>query len=302
MRKKATFSDQTYYKQHWYDNKIPRTVLSIVFTASAAICGGLITRFEDSGHTILFIVLTVVFISLQLVFSIRCAAFDKVREISVAEMEGKVKVYKKLFEELPFLLDTQAKGLNKIANGIKASGIIPGDRWTFDDASSHVCISIASFIKEYSGSPVNVYYVRTMDEEGKTVKMVGCDDYLGDVPSTYMIKRPVTKDKDAYYDIKMFEKKNLKADYRLKVEDVDNVFSYHDREKESGKREQFLFIPVSCDKKKMIGLIEILVPKGEQIADSDAGMRNIQKLLRIYSAIFVLLYKAEKAAIALPNT
>ena len=292
---------ETEKKLHWFDKKAPRTVITIILTASATVCGGLITRFPDSGLTILFIVLTVLFVILQVLFSIHCATFDKFREISVSEMESKIKVYKKLFEELPQLFDAQAAGLNKIAKDIKTSGIIPGDRWTFDDASTHVCASIAHFIRDYSSTSVNVYYVKIMDDLGTKVKMVGCSNDLGDVPSTYMIDRPVIKNGDAYFDIKMFDRKKLHAEFRLNPNDVDNVFSYNDREKESGKKEQFLFIPVSCDKRKMIGLIEIIVPKGNKMAESELEMKNIQKLLKIYSSVFILLYKAEKAAIALPN-
>lgn len=288
------------YLQRWFDKKTPRTVLTISFTAAASVCGGLITKFEGVHLTILFIGLTVFFVGLQIAFSIRCATIDKVREYSVAEMEEKTKAYKRLFEDLSPLLDTQAEGINRIANSISASGIVPGDRWTFDDASNRVCASIASFVKEYSHTAVHVYYVRTVDKAGKTVKMVGCANDLGEVPETYLIERPVTHNKDAYFDIKMFAKKNLRAEFRLNSTDVDNVFNYADREKESGKIEQFLFIPISCDKQKMIGLLEIVVPKGEKLAENDADMKNIQKLLKIYSAVFILLQKAEKAAIALP--
>lgn len=301
MDNKTALTEEIRYKQHWFDKKAPRTAITIFLTAAAAICGGLITKFEELSITILFIILTFIFLALQIIFSIRCATFDKVREISVSEMEDKTKVYKKLFEELPSLLDTQSKGLNDIAKNIITSGIIPGDRWTFDDASTHVCVSIASFVKQYCGAPVNVYYVRTVDDAGTKIKMVGCANDLGDVPATYMVERQVTDDINAYFDVKMFAKKNLQAEFRLTMNDVDKAFSYNDREKDSGKREQFLFIPVSCDKQKMIGLIEILVPKGEKIAETDTGMHNLQKLLRIYSSIFVLLHKAEKAAIALPK-
>ena len=43
------------------------------------------------------------------------------------------------------------------------------------------------------------------------------------------------------------------------------------------------------------------MPKGSRIADNEQEMKEIQKLLKIYAAIFVLLHKAEKAAIAIPN-
>ena len=199
------------------------------------------------------------------------------------------------------MLDRQSAGLNKIARDIESSGIVPGDRWTFDDASTEVCNSIMTFIKHYCKASVNVNYVRTIDPAGKIVKMVGCANELRDVPTTYMKEQTVTNEATAFLDVRMFARNKLQAVYRLTPHEVDKAFSYHDREKDSGRRQQFLFIPVSCDKKKMIGLIEIIAPKGNIIAKTDKSMDNIRKLLTVYSSIFILLHKAEKAAIATPR-
>lgn len=296
-------SDTEKIKTHWFDKKLGRSIVTTGLTIITAVSAGLITRFEDAGLTGLFIGLTVVSIILQAIFSARCGVFDKAREISVEETNEKIKVYKKLFEQLPPLLDRQAEGINKIAKNIQDNGIIPADRWTFDDASTYVCASILSFIKDYTqvNGPVNVYYVKATNDQGTEIKMVGCANDLGNVPDPYMISKPVREGPNEYFDVKMFARKSLKAEYRLNKQDVDNAFYYADREKESGKCEQFLFIPVSCDKKKMIGMIEIMVASDYKIAEQESDMKNIQKLLKVYSSIFVLLHKAEKAAIALPT-
>ena len=296
-------SEDDKLKIHWFDKKAGRTTTTIVLTSSAAVFAGLITRFSGFTPTAIFIILTVASIILQVVFTTRCALFDKAREISVEETNERIKVYKKLFEQLPPLLDRHSEGLNRIAKNIQSNGIIPADRWTFDDASTYVCASIMSFLKDYSkvNGPINVYYVKSVDEKGSIVKMVGCANDLGNVPDSYMVEKNVSNSPNEYFDIKMFARRSLKAEFRLNVQDVDKAFYYNDREKESGKCEQFLFIPVSCDKKKMIGLIEVMVATGYKIADVEQDMRNIQKLLKVYSSIFVLLHKAEKAAIALPG-
>ena len=296
-------NDSEKIKTHWFDKKIGRTIVTIVLTAVAAVSGALITKFSDAWLTCLFIVLTILSVVLQVVFSARCSVLDKARELSIEETDAKIKVYKKLFEQLPPLLDRHSEGLNKIAKNIQENGIIPGDRWTFDEASTYVCASIMSFLKDYSqtNGTINVYYVKATDDQGKTVKMVGCANDLGNVPAPYMVEKQVRNEPNEYFDIRMFAKGSLKAEYRLNVKDVDNAFYYEDRDKESGKCEQFLFIPVSCDKRKMIGLIEIMVATGYKIAEQESDMKNIQKLLKIYSSIFILLHKAEKAAISLPK-
>lgn len=297
----TSFTEKNRNKSNFIDKKYVRIILSIICAVVSTVCGALISKFDDTMLTNVLIILTGIFIIIQGALSYRWTELDRAREINTLEMEKKTSVYKKLFEELPYLLDKQAEGLNKISKDIIKNGIIPGDRWTFDDASTLVCHSIRSFLKDYCNASCNVYYVRTINDEGNIVKMVGCANDLGNVPSIYMIERPVTVDRNAYYDIRMFSRRNLKAEYRLTANDVDKVFNYNDREKDSGHIEQFLFIPISCDKRKMIGLVEIIVPKGEHMVDSNDEMVNIQKLLKIYSSIFVLLNIAEKAAMAQPH-
>ena len=285
----------------WYDKKPWRTIITIILTALSAICTGLITKFTGFWQTVGLICAAAVLIVFQMLVSIHYSTLDKVEEFSQKEMEDKIRAYKKIFEDLPMTLDTQAEGLNSIAKDIEQTGIVAGNRWTFDDASSNICKSVADFIEEYSGSPVNVYYVKTVDDAGTKVKMVGFYDYMRESPDIYMKERVVLSDDPAYYDLKLFARKKLHAEYRLSSKAVDKVFNYHDREKESGKYEQFLFIPVSCKKNKMIGMIEIVATKGNQFAQNKQDMIQIQRLLQIHLSILVLLFKAERAAIALPG-
>lgn len=287
------------YAEKWYDRKIPRIVLTIFFTGAASISCGLITMFHNY-ISVAFIVLTIIFTSLQIIFSLRCSLIDKVRELSVDNMETMIGVYQELFASLPSILDEQASGINTIANNISNDGFLSAERWTFDKATNQLCESIASFIKNYSGTDVAVCYARIDEKKEGMIKIVGYANKLNEYPSTYLVEREITNNKDVYFDIKMFYKQNLEVEYRLDSTSVDKAFYYQNPEKNLGKYEQFLFIPVSCDRKKMIGLIEVVSPKGHIIAESDEEMKNIAKLLRIYSSLFILLYKAEKAAIAIP--
>lgn len=285
----------------WFDKKVPRAILTIAFTCIPAILCGLISVPMDDTLKVFVFVFAVIFIILQVIFSLRCTNIDKLRELTVDEMERKIKIYQKYFQYLPPLLFKQAKGLNHIAKDITTNGIVSENRWAFDNpAIDEVCESIARFIEDYTKTSINVYYVRTINDVGTRIKMVGCSNQFGDAPKINGVERDVVDAKDTYFDIQMFAMKKIHAEYRLTADEVDKVFYYDDREKESGRIEQFLFIPVSCDKQNMIGLIEILVAAGSRIAENEYEMQNIQKLLRIYSSIIVLLHKAEKAAIALP--
>ena len=193
-----------------------KTLTNIFFTVVATVCSALISKFESVIATGVCICITVLVIILQGLFSRHCITYDKEKRREIAEIARKDKIYKKLFEELPTLLKDQAIELNKIAKNIQEKGIIPGDRWTFDEATNYICESIMFFLKQFCkmNDVINVYYVKRTDDE-KKVKMVGCANDLGEAPSIFGKERSIINSKTAYYDIKMFEVRAAKTGLSL---------------------------------------------------------------------------------------
>ena len=286
----------------WFDTKSGRLISTIVLVIFVTAFGLLISVVSNVILKIVFCVIAIVSAIIQSVFSIRCAAFDKAREEDVNYAESRLRIYKAMFENVPVILDDSAVGINEIARSIKTTGILQSDRWTLDKSAKSLCESMKRFVKQLciKGDSVNVYYVRTMDDDGTKVKMIGRANDYGESPKTYRVERQVTEDETAYFDLRMFAKKENHAEFRLTAEEVDRVFYYKDRERESGKYEQFLFVPVVCDENKIIGMVEILLKRGNKLAETEDDMKRIQKLLQIYLSTFGLLTKAEKAAIAIP--
>lgn len=89
MKGRLTVMNEDRYATHWYDKKTWRLILTVAFTAVTGILSAFITYKDNIIWIIVFSVLTILAVGLQIVYSSRCAKFDKVRELNVDELEKK---------------------------------------------------------------------------------------------------------------------------------------------------------------------------------------------------------------------
>ena len=214
---------------------------------------------------------------------------------AINEMEA----FKDMFDGLYHRLNEEAEGINKIANSILNEGKISTDRWTFDKESVYLCQEVFKFLKSIIGkeSKIHVLYVKKLTD--CNICTVGYANNANESPGNFRITRDI-HDSNAYKDATLFRENSSHAFYRLKPDDVDKVLYYEDREKESGKYEQCLFIPVMCDRNKLVGMLEILSGKGTVIACDKDEMDKLIAKLEVFTALFLLLQKTDKAACAIP--
>lgn len=285
---------------HWLDRKSVRVVVTILLTVFTTGAGYGISIIQDLIWKIIVISIGIICAALQVVYSFHCASFDKAREENIARWQRRLSIYKELFESSPLILDDAAEKINVVANSIIREGVVPGDGWRFQNSAKALCREIRNICRKIciQGDGVNVYYVQAMNDNCTEVKMIAKSDRQ--TPKIWNVPRKVTDEMGAYFDLKMFASKHNHIEYRLTPKDVDNVFEYEDRERESGKIEQFLFIPIVCGENKTIGMVEIILKKGSKIAETDAEMEEVHKYLQIYLSTFVMLSRVEKATYALP--
>ena len=147
-----------------------------------------------------------------------------------------------------------------------------------------------------------------MVEGGKTeeeVEMIAYANQNKHKPTIFKRKRKF-KDVDlnnAYHDLCLFNKAKSDSDIRVGADEVDKIFAYNSKlaaNKNRGKYHLYVGIPVFCDNKKMVGLLEVVgldttnfncVTKSEVEEVSN-------KFLVPYANIFLLLHKMEKALLA----
>ena len=284
----------------WLDRKSVRVVVTILLTVFTTGAGYGISIIQNATWKIIVLIIGITCAVLQVVYSLHCASIDKAREENIARWQRRLGIYKELFESSPVILDDTAERINAVANSIIREGVVPGDGWRFQNSAKALCREIRNICRKLciQGDGVNVYYVQVMNDNCTEVKMIAKTDRQ--TPKIWNVPRKVTDERSAYFDLKMFASKHNHIEYRLNSKDVDNVFEYEYRERESGKIEQLLFIPIVCGENKIIGMVEIILNKGSKIAETDAEMEEVHKYLQIYLSTFVMLSKVEKATYALP--
>lgn len=276
----------------------PKIIITIILSLCLLVLDYFIEK-PENRNWILFFAKTIIII-IETVYSFLAAIDGKVNKEQIEEMENHFNAYGSYFENIPNLLDKQSAGLNKIANDIKNKQTLSENRWTEDDAADSICYSIMSFLRNYCNAhgKIHVSYIKKIDEV--KIILTGSSDRHAHVPLNNT-PRIILNSATSLRDEIMFAQNTIEFDFGLNSKNVDNAYKLEDRKKYVGKYEQYLFIPVSCDQKNVIGIIEILTYKGVIIAKKPEDMLNLKNLLESYSSIIVLLNKAEQAATALPG-
>ena len=98
--------------------------------------------------------------------------------------------------------------------------------------------------------------------------------------------------KTAYHDVKLFSEGKSDIDIRMGVKEVDDVFL-----RGRGKYHLYIGIPVFCDDKKMIGLLEVIALDETMLGctTKEELEEIVSKYLVPYANIFLLMHKMEKA-------
>ena len=229
------------------------------------------------------------------------AGVDGASEKAIKKAQNDMKQYQILFGSLCKEMFEDAEGINRIAYQIK-KGRLDEYRWNLQSRANKLCELTKKFLSKQvvlNESDIVVNYTIKLDDD-HMIKTIGCDKALNEKLSIYNKPRDID-DPKAYFDAKMFKCGKSKPVYKLTPEDVDKIFEYENREKESGKYEQCLLIPVMCDENKMVGNFEIVTKRGTKLVDSDREMKNLITLMKIFTSLLLLLQKIEKAATAKPK-
>ena len=140
------------------------------------------------------------------------------------------------------------------------------------------------------------WYVKLVEDDGveDKVEMIAYANQNRHKPSILGRKRKF-KDIDtssAYHDLRLFNEAKSDNSIYMGASEVDKVFV-----RNGGKHHLYIGIPVFCDSKKMIGLLEVV-----GLDDSMLGCTSREELdeatnkfLVPYANVFLLLHKMEKA-------
>ena len=216
--------------------------------------------------------------------------------------------YSKTVIKIAAICRQNARLVNMVIHRIIKQGVADLNIWNFDLTCTTICEQISDVLCSYKSSlnsKVSVGYVR-LDESCPNQDQVYLSAfYHSSRGADVLHKRRNINEQNSYHDTDFF-KSTASADVEILMssQEVDEKFVYK-KGHNKGKYEQFIGIPVYCDKNdnnKIVGLLEIICDKGTKISDSREEIEEyIRNHLLVFVYLMLLLHKLEKAILAVPT-
>lgn len=295
---------------------VVKAVIMTLFTTAISILVGMLGTWDSNlpGFWGKLIGLAVVVI-LYMVILAWYATAEVNRRRTIEVLEQQVEAFTDMVINIIAACETNASDINRCIHRVNDTHKIDPNIWDFKKASRGLCKLIYDSICKLGKSrEYGVAYVAL--EEGTTtedtVRMIAYANKNMHSPSVYGRVRcfaDVDWNDNAYHDLRLFFKGSrglgggTSNDIRWGVDEVQAVFRYSSQEamiRSQRKYHTYIGIPVFCDNRKMVGLLEVvgmdetkfgcLTKKElEEVAD---------KLLVPYANLFLLIHKMEKALFA----
>ena len=119
--------------------RIVRILLNVLSVLAYTLSMGFYGHIECVWLKIVLIIVCCVGVVGNVVLSIYYTTSDKMAEDVLNKAKSDMISYKNMFASLTNLLPEEANEINKIAKNISEKGIVPENRWTFDDCAMHIC-------------------------------------------------------------------------------------------------------------------------------------------------------------------
>ena len=216
---------------------------------------------------------------------------------SLEVLGRQLKTSEELLISIASICETNASNINSCIRRVNETKNIDLGIWSFRSACRNICSHIYQNICSLSNcQKYGVAYIKLIEdgEDNGKIKMYEYANQGRKPPSIYDKVRQF-KDVDlktAYHDAQLFFEGKSDIDIRKGVNEVDEVFL-----RGKGKYHLYIGIPVFCDNKKMIGLLEVV-----GLDETMLGCTTKEELEEVankylvpYANIFLLMHKMEKA-------
>ena len=224
--------------------------------------------------------------------------------------ENQNKIFEEIMSGIMSTCKDSANSTNKLIHSIIQKGTIDLQIWNFNESCKQVCENVYNVAcKLSSGRDIEVTYIR-LEEQGKEKDKIYMNAFSNKdkkPPAVYMQYRNV--EEGGYHDAELFLKKE--PDYEVLIgEEIHTNFLFRTKEsrnKNINKYSQYISIPVFCDDKKMIGLLQIACINktkfnidNENISEKEGIEELVSRYFVPYTFLLLLLHKLERVLIAQP--
>lgn len=220
--------------------------------------------------------------------------------------ERQVSTFEDLVISIISICGTNASDINTCIHEIQKTKKIDLNIWSFNKASWLICEHIYNNICKLGNSKkYAVAYVKLIEDDCKEdqVEMIAYANQNRHKPTVFGQRRHF-KDIDlnrSYHDLCLFNKARADNDIAMGVDEVNKIFIQN--KGNAGKRFLYIGIPVFCDNRKMVGLLEIVGLDDSMLGciSKEELEEATNKFLVPYASVFLLVHKMERALLAGTN-
>lgn len=290
--------------QHPVVKNLSLSILAIIVGGAASAMGGWQPSDANFSKKLwLLIIFSCIYIATLIYYS----TFERNINTLNKLLTNQNKAFEDIMVGIMTICTRSANKINISIHKIIEEGNVDLNIWSFDEASSWVCKEIYTTICDLNGvsKDFTVCYVRLV-EENKPENLVYMNAYFDQTRNTPKIynKRRNINDSHSFHDARRFKENNSDIEALIGYEKIDDLFSYSSissKKKNKKKYNQYISIPVFCNDKKMIGLLEVVCLNKASLAETEEELLEFAKKYIVpYSFILLLLHKLEKALLALP--
>lgn len=236
----------------------------------------------------------------DIIFLLYCTAEDIREKALVAELKKQLIAYESALTGIIQVSQVNATDLNNCIHEYINTKSINPHAWNYKKVCYELCRIIYLFVCELSNSKeCEIAYVRLDESTKDEITMYAYKNHVDQPPKLLNKKRNYSNKLIAqYFDMKMFDECINETRVLFGSETINNKF-YRTPEEREGKKEkynQYIAIPVFCDNKKMVGLLEISCFESCSLGKSEEEIKDVANRYFVpYANIFLLLHKADKA-------
>jgi len=249
-----------------------------------------------------FIICVVLYIGLAILYTTEEVNRRRLLEV----FKRQIDTFEDLMVSIISICQMNASDINKSIHFVNDTQTIDLNIWSFDKSCTELCEHIYNSICRLGNSKkYGVAYVKLVENDPKQdkVQMIAFSNQNKHKPAVFNKVRQF-KDIDpenAFHDLCLFRDAKADNDIRFTQDEVDTVFAQTAKgNKNKGKYHIYIGIPVFCDNRKMIGLLEIVGFDDTRLGciTREEVEEITNKYLVPYANVFLLLHKMEKALLA----
>ena len=292
-----------FFKELIRKPQIKNTILGLL----TLIIGGLCSSMGDWSATQAYFYPKMVLTALLSLIYVLALIFYSKEEVNERRVRGllerRVNTFEEFMSGLIVICRQNSIDVNSCIHRALEEGKIDLNIWSFDKACQHLCGYVYSSLCSAIGNKhIGIAYIKLIEGENpeKRIEMNSFANETMTPPNIIKRKRDFSVERiDSYHDEFLFRKASTEIDILMTPDEIEVAFAFlskESRKNSKGKYSQYAAIPVFCNDKKMVGLLEVVALYDAKIGVTKEEVKEIaSKFLQPYAYMFLLLHKLEKS-------